>query len=65
MDLNEFRLMLIEYRKKYELTQADMARLCGVSRPTIHSIETKDGHYRPNLITMHKIERIIKKEGEE
>jgi len=49
---------LAELRKKYGLTQADLADHCGVSRQTIISLE--NGHYNPSITLAHRLAVIFK-----
>lgn len=43
--LGELRERVIRYRAKHNLTQGEFAELCGLTRPTIGTLES--GGYRP------------------
>lgn len=46
------------YRNKIGITQEELARLVGVSRQTIISLE--QNRYNPSLVLAHKITKILK-----
>lgn len=48
-----------ELRLKADINQTQMAKLCSVSRQTIHAIETEK--YVPSVELALKISRILKK----
>jgi putative transcriptional regulator len=52
-----------EYRTKLEISQVEMASLCGVSRQTIHAIER--GTFNPSVVLALKIARVLKKRVED
>lgn len=49
-----------KYRQLQEMTQSDLAKAIGVSRQTIHAIES--GKYVPSTILALKLARLFKKE---
>lgn len=55
--LEEFAHRLIRFRVKYKISQADFAKLSGLSQPTVSHIE--QGTFRPTLKTMSKVEKAI------
>ena len=48
---------LVMYRAKYRLTQADLAKKCGVSTQTISLAER--GLQKPNRVTLAKILMVV------
>ncbi len=50
-------------RAIYQLTQAELAERVGVSRQTIHAIET--GKYNPSVVLAIRIARVFQKPVEE
>lgn len=46
------------YRNKLGITQEELARLVGVSRQTIISLE--QNRYNPSLVLAHKITKFLK-----
>lgn len=48
---------LEEYRKTNNLTQEELAQKLGVSRQTIHSIETEK--YQPSIVLAFKIAKLF------
>jgi putative transcriptional regulator len=48
-----------EYRNELKLTQEELAKLVGVTRQTIISLE--QGRYNPSLILAYKIKIALKK----
>lgn len=48
---------LEEYRKTNNLTQEELAKKLGVSRQTIHSIETEK--YQPSIVLAFKIAKLF------
>lgn len=52
-----------ELRSQFNLSQANLAQLVGVSRQTINSLET--GRYNPSIILAYKISRVFKLNVEE
>ena len=59
MDISE---KMVAYRAKERISQAELARRCGVSLQTINSIEM--GHQSPSRVTLAKIEMVLKGESE-
>lgn len=47
-----------EYRKKHKITQEDLAKMVGVTRQTIISIE--NGKYQASLILALRIARVFR-----
>ena len=45
------------YRKKYKLTQEELAIKLGVSRQTIHSIESEK--YQPSIVLAFKLSKLF------
>lgn len=58
MDISE---KMVEYRAKERISQAELAKRCGVSLQTINSIEM--GHQSPSRVTLAKIEMVLKGEN--
>ena len=58
MDISE---KMVEYRAKERISQAELAKRCGVSLQTINSIEM--GHQTPSRVTLAKIEMVLKGEN--
>ncbi len=52
-----------DLRQEHRLTQEELARLVGVSRQTIISIE--NGRYNPSLMLAYKIARVFSRRIEE
>jgi DNA-binding XRE family transcriptional regulator len=52
---------MIAYRAKNGLTQADLAKKCGLSTMTINQIE--NGYQKPSKVTLAKIRFVVGKEG--
>jgi len=52
---------MIERRSKLGITQAQLAKLCGVDRKTINRIE--NGHFSPSLDTMLRIALILSQDA--
>ena len=46
------------YRKKLNLTQEELAQKLGVSRQTIHSIESEK--YQPSIVLAFKFSKLFK-----
>ncbi|MGL5695009.1 MAG: helix-turn-helix transcriptional regulator [Peptostreptococcaceae bacterium] len=46
-----------ELRKSKKITQEELAKMCGVSRQTIISLE--NGKYNPSILLAHKIATIF------
>lgn len=46
-----------DLRKQNDMTQEDLAKICGVSRQTIISLE--NGKYNPSIFLAHKIAKIF------
>lgn len=46
-----------ELRKSQKITQEELAKMCGVSRQTIISLE--NGKYNPSILLAHKIATIF------
>jgi len=51
---------MVEYRAKERISQTELARRCGLSLQTVHSVETES--QTPTKLTKAKIELIIGKE---
>lgn len=51
---------MVEYRAKERISQTELARRCGLSLQTVHSIETE--LQTPTKLTKAKIEIVIGKE---
>lgn len=51
---------MVEYRAKERISQTELARRCGLSLQTVHSIETES--QTPTKLTKAKIEIVIGKE---
>lgn len=51
---------ILEYRAKERLSQADLAKKCGISTQTLNSVE--NGTQEPGKLTKAKIELVIGKE---
>lgn len=47
-----------ELRARYNLTQADLAKIVGVRRETIHFMEK--GNYNPSLKLAHDVAKALK-----
>ncbi len=47
-----------ELRARYNLTQADLAKMVGVRRETIHFMEK--GNYNPSLKLAHDVAKALK-----
>ena len=59
--MNEYREKVIEFRKKHNLTQDEMAKRCGLSRATINHIEKRE-RYFVQVRTQAKLDSILKGE---
>ena len=57
------RTRIKELRAKYNLTQEDLARKCGVRRETIVFLEK--GKYNPSLQLAHDVAKALKSSIEE
>jgi len=57
------RTRIKELRAKYNLTQEDLARKCGVRRETIVFLEK--GKYNPSLQLAHDVAKALKSKIEE
>lgn len=55
--MNDLATRLVMYRAKYRLTQADLAKKCGVSTQTISLAER--GLQKPNRVTLAKILMVV------
>lgn len=55
--MDDLAKRMTEYRAMYKLTQQDLADKCGVTKQTIHYIET--GKSRPTRRTRARIELVI------
>lgn len=53
-----------EYRIRNGITQAEMARRCGLTRATICMMESGKYH-RPNFVTLHKVNKVLEEQGGE
>ncbi|OGK29921.1 hypothetical protein A3G67_00410 [Candidatus Roizmanbacteria bacterium RIFCSPLOWO2_12_FULL_40_12] len=53
---------VFDFRKKYQVTQEDLARAVGVTRQTIIAIEK--GNYTPSVLLALKIARFFKTTAE-
>lgn len=53
-----------EYRVRHGLTQGGMAKLCGLTRATICTLES-DRYSRPNFKTLHKVFNVLNQENQE
>ena len=56
-------LKLKAARAAKDLSQADLAQMCGVSRQTISSLE--NGRYNPSILLAHKIAQFFEMTIEE
>lgn len=54
MDLKD---RILDYRAKYDLSQAKMAERCGITMMTLSGIER--GIQKPSRLTVAKIERVL------
>ncbi len=54
---------MIKYRAKERISQAELARRCGVSLQTVNSIET--GQQNPSRVTLEKIKMVVEKKEEQ
>lgn len=61
--MNEYRDKVMAYRVKCGITQEEFAKRCGISRQTVVAIENRE-HYSVNLVTRHKLEKVINNEEE-
>jgi putative transcriptional regulator len=52
------RTRMKELRARYNLTQADLAKIVGVRRETIHFMEK--GNYNPSLKLAHDVAKALK-----
>ena len=52
------RTRIKELRARYDLTQADLAKIVGVRRETIHFMEK--GNYNPSLKLAHEVAKALK-----
>jgi len=52
------RTRMKELRARYNLTQADLAKMVGVRRETIHFMEK--GNYNPSLKLAHDVAKSLK-----
>lgn len=55
--MESLRARMILHRAKYDLSQAGLADLCGLSKMTVNQIE--NGNQEPTELTRAKIELII------
>lgn len=55
--MESLRARMILHRAKYDLSQARLADLCGLSKMTVNQIE--NGNQEPTELTRAKIELII------
>lgn len=51
--------LIVRYRAKYDLTQAEFAKLCGVTTQTIGAIEA--GRHGTTRLTQAKIIQVLEK----
>jgi DNA-binding XRE family transcriptional regulator len=54
---------MVLYRARNRINQGELARLCGVTKQTINSIE--QGKQEPSRVTLAKIELIVGKEDDD
>lgn len=58
--MSELSDKMVIYRAKHRITQAELAKRCGVSTQTINSVETDQ--QKPSKITEVKIRLVVEKE---